>query len=855
MSRPELNGKDEDIDIARLFAAIWQRRVAIISLMVIVCAVVFIISSMIAPRYRAETRILIESREPVFSQSTQSDGGQTQYLDQQGILSQVEVINSTNLIKSVAADLNLADHREFSAAANPSLLSSALIMLGLSSNPNEAEPEERLIETFREHLKVYQIANSRVIAVTFWSTDKQLTAKVVNTVANTYLSIQSRAKLVNNSDVTAWLGPEITDLREQVRISEARVADFRANSGLLMVDENATLFTQQLADISTELSRVRGEKANALASRKAVQNAIARGETTDDFTSVLQSPVIQRLLDRQGDIQGDIADLSVTLLDGHPSIKALRAQLRDIEVQLKAETRKVLSAFESEAELARLREEELLGQLNRLKAESARAGGDEVELRALEREATAQRELLEAYLARYREAASRSDRGNLPADARVISRAFVPGEPYFPKTLPMLVIAALLTALISAVVVMLHALFSGQAFKPVDQGKVDASASSQSVSPEPVSPEPVSLEPVSPEPVTPEPLAQSPASFSKEPSPDEGWTLDAHKSSGEHAAWSALAQMPPVEPLPVSTDNTADDDDVERDPAVDKDDRADEELRDAADEDTDNTADDALDAAVEPSVSAADGLADHAGYQTVDTADDLQPEIDETPLAAYDEASAEPMQPGKRDSSALIIDPNAEYSVSAVTDHLIATGTHVAVVVSPEGDKGSTTSVMLARMLANEGQQTLLLDMTGSACPSRMMAPQSDLPGITNILVGDCATAEALHGDRLSNAHILPQGTADPITAMRQASLLPEVMDSISSVYDIVIVECGPANSAGVKRLLNGRNVEMIFSVIHPEKTLITEYLTDFYAGGFENLLMMSPGAGAPPTHPDRSAA
>lgn len=847
MSRPELNGKDEDIDIARLFAAIWQRRVAIVSLMLIVCAVVFVISSMIAPRYRAETRILIESREPVFSQSTQSDGGQTQYLDQQGILSQVEVINSTNLIKSVAADLNLADHSEFSAAANPSLLSSALIMLGLSSNPNEAEPEERLIETFREHLKVYQIANSRVIAVTFWSTDKQLTAKVVNTVASTYLSIQSRAKLVNNSDMTAWLGPEITDLREQVRISEAKVADFRANSGLLMVDENATLFTQQLADISTELSRVRGEKANALASRTAVQNAIARGETTDDFTSVLQSPVIQRLLDRQGDIQGDIADLSVTLLDGHPSIKALRAQLRDIEVQLKAETRKVLSAFESEAELARLREEELLGQLNRLKAESARAGGDEVELRALEREATAQRELLEAYLARYREAASRSDRGNLPADARVISRAFVPGEPYFPKTLPMLIIAALLTALISAVVVMLHALFTGQAFKPVDQGKVNASASSQSVSPEPVSPEPVS-----PEPDSPEPLAQSPASLSKEPSPDEGWTLDAHKSSGEHAAWSALAQIPTVEPMAVSTESTQAGD--ESDFAVDEGDTADDDLRDTADEDTGTTAYNEMDEAVDPPVSAGDDLSDHAGYQSVDTADDIQPEI-ATPLAAHDKTSAEPAQPGKRESSALIIDPNAEYSVSAVTDHLIATGTHVAVVVSPEGDKGSTTSVMLARMLANEGQQTLLLDMTGSACPSRMMAPQSDLPGITNILVGDCATAEALHGDRLSNAHILPQGTADPMSAMRQASRLPEVMDSISSVYDIVIVECGPANSAGVKRLLNGRNVEMIFSVIHPEKTLITEYLTDFYAGGFETLLMMSPGAGAPPTHPDRSAA
>ena len=76
----------------------------------------------------------------------------------------------------------------------------------------------------------------------------------------------------------------------------------------------------------------------------------------------------------------------------------------------------------------------------------------------------------------------------------------------------------------------------------------------------------------------------------------------------------------------------------------------------------------------------------------------------------------------------------------------------------------------------------------------------------------------------------------------------------ISNVYDIVVVECGPANSAGVKKLLNSHEVEMIFSVVQPEEHLITEYLTDFYAEGFDHLLMMSPGAGTP-NRPDRSAA
>ena len=159
--------------------------------------------------------MLIEAREQVFSQANQNERGQSQYLDEQGIGSQVEIINSTNLIKSVAEELNLVDDPEFSAAAKPSVFNSILIMLGLSSNPYGVPPEERLIETFRKHLTVYQVSNTRVIAISFWSRNRQLSANVANAIANAYLNIQSGAKLTSNADTTAWLEPEIATLREK----------------------------------------------------------------------------------------------------------------------------------------------------------------------------------------------------------------------------------------------------------------------------------------------------------------------------------------------------------------------------------------------------------------------------------------------------------------------------------------------------------------------------------------------------------------------------------------------------------------------------------------------------------------
>ena len=99
--------------------------------------------------------------------------------------------------------------------------------------------------------------------------------------------------------------------------------------------------------------------------------------------------------------------------------------------------------------IANGRVEGLIASLDQLKKQASSNNGQDVQLRALEREAKAQRDLLESYLAKYREANTRENIEAAPADGRIISRASVSNTPAYPKKLPIVLIATLATLLLS----------------------------------------------------------------------------------------------------------------------------------------------------------------------------------------------------------------------------------------------------------------------------------------------------------------------------------------------------------------------------------------------------------------------
>ncbi len=161
-------------------------------------------------------------------------------------------------------------------------------------------------------------------------------------------------------------------------------------------------------------------------------------------------------------LRAQLAEQSSTLLDLHPRIKELKAQIADLDAQIRSEAEKLARSLENDARIAGARAETLAANFDQLKRQAASTNEKDIELRALEREAKAQRDLLESYLAKYREATARDSLNTMPSDVRIISRAAVSNTPHFPKKLPIVLIATLATLFIAVGAITTGELLAGQ---------------------------------------------------------------------------------------------------------------------------------------------------------------------------------------------------------------------------------------------------------------------------------------------------------------------------------------------------------------------------------------------------------
>jgi hypothetical protein len=169
----------------------------------------------------------------------------------------------------------------------------------------------------------------------------------------------------------------------------------------------------------------------------------------------------------------------------------LRAQLNDLDRQIRDEAGKISRSLDNDARIAGGRVEGLSASLEQLKKQASSSNGQDVQLRALEREAKAQRDLLESYLAKYREANTRENIDAAPADGRIISRAIVSNTPAYPKKLPVVLIVTLSTLLLSTGVIVTGELLRMTAPLPLatfvsPSGSIRAPASAASTDFEPV---------------------------------------------------------------------------------------------------------------------------------------------------------------------------------------------------------------------------------------------------------------------------------------------------------------------------------------------------------------------------------
>jgi len=423
--------------------ALWRKKSRIILPTLIAAGLAFVVVNSLTPRYRSEARILLEIKENVFLRAEADKGAERTALDPEAITSQVQVILSRDLARDVIKKEKLDQRLEFdSLLGGGSLMRVLLGTIGLGRDPASMSPQERVLESYYEHLNVYAVEKSRVIVIEFRSADPELAARVANTIAEGYLTTQQSAKQEQTHAASQWLAGEIANMRQRVQDAETKIEEYRAKSNLYAGSNNSSLPNQQLTEINSQISAARGQKADLEARARQLRELLRSGKPIDS-SDIANSESMRRLAEQRAALAGQLAEQSSTLLDQHPRIKELRAQVAELDRQMRNEAERLARQLDNDAKVAGNRVETLIASLDQVKKLASQANEQDLELRALEREGKAQRDLLESYLVKYREAAARENINAAPADARIISRAMPSVKPDFPKKLPTILIVSL----------------------------------------------------------------------------------------------------------------------------------------------------------------------------------------------------------------------------------------------------------------------------------------------------------------------------------------------------------------------------------------------------------------------------
>ena len=429
-------------DLRGLGRILWRKKALIIGISLCCAGAAFVIVNAMTPRFRSESRLLLESRENVFLRADADKAQERSTIDEQAVTSQTQVVSSRDLAREVIKKEGLADKPEFDPSAGGlSPLRAILGAFGIGRSPTEMTREERTLEAYYDRLNVSAIDKSRVITIDFSSADPDLAARVANSIAETYLTMQAKAKQSQTRAAGDWLAGEIEKMRKRVADAEAKVEEYRSRTNLFVGANNTSLPSQQLSDLNAQIAAARGQQADLQSRAKQLRELVRTGKPIES-SDIANSESMRRMIEQRIALKSQLAEQSTTLLDQHPRIKELKSQIAEIDRQIRSEGERLARQLDNDAKLAGDRLESLIASLNQVKQTASQTNEQDVQLRALEREAKTQRDLLESYLGKYREASARDSINAAPPEARIISRASPALKPAYPKKLPTVLIAA-----------------------------------------------------------------------------------------------------------------------------------------------------------------------------------------------------------------------------------------------------------------------------------------------------------------------------------------------------------------------------------------------------------------------------
>ena len=454
--------RDLSMDVRAMLAAVWSRKIRIVLVTLLLLAATYAILLFVPKMYESEAGILVAPRDNIYTRATGDTGPTTsEATADSAISSQIELIKSRDTLQSVIETEGLREVKEF---IDPGSSVTGLIASLLGRKQAQRDVDEIILSNLSERLSVKRNRDSLVISVTVRSEDPQLAARLANAVANAHVQRRAALSLSDTAEASVWLEQQIESLRGKVADAEAKVASFKVDNDLLTSGtSNTTVVDQQMSNVASQITAAQERMNTALSRANLIDGLLKDGQPIENVTDIRDSATIQQLTQQKAQLQGEKAQKLATLLPNHPDVQAIVAQIAEIDKQIGIEGQRAASTLKAEAKIESDLIASLQAELAKLKTSAGDATRQTVTLDSLQREAKAQRDLLESYLIRYRDATARTDINSSLPDVRVVTLAAASVTPASPKSTFILAAVGIVSAVMQVGMILFGELMSGRA--------------------------------------------------------------------------------------------------------------------------------------------------------------------------------------------------------------------------------------------------------------------------------------------------------------------------------------------------------------------------------------------------------
>lgn len=305
-----------------------------------------------------------------------------------------------------------------------SVIKPVVLKLRLAADPAfGGKSTEEVVGTVKKAIKVTRAADTYITEVKVTTGSASRSASIANALVKTFLEQDQNGKLDKYASINSVFQGRLDELRRQVESSEGAVERYRSSNDLVQA-EGELIADKRL----TALNELLVTTQQATIAAKSKLDSASRIDVSDVVNGTLKEAVASSTL---GSLRVQYANLSTNLgrLESqlgarHPSLIAARASTDTLKGEIRHELSRMVSGAKDEYDQAAKAEKDLRSELAVQKALQSTSSPEVVQLKELERKATAAKELYEAVLKRAGE--TTEEKNLFQSNIRVVSEAVVP---------------------------------------------------------------------------------------------------------------------------------------------------------------------------------------------------------------------------------------------------------------------------------------------------------------------------------------------------------------------------------------------------------------------------------------------